>query len=110
MEGKRAAVDVDKIAETPLGKVSAVDFLQALGHGGVDAATFGRIWPEKKKLELWESEDLSAVKTGRVINIIKVEKKKVELEVPDRINPRIRWPEEVVGLIDQRIDERLQQR
>jgi hypothetical protein len=80
---KRAAIDLDAIGEKQLSEISAADFLTALNAGGISAQVHHRIWPEKKKVELWaEPENLGGVKVGDLLNVIKAEKKKVELEKP----------------------------
>ena len=77
---KTAAIAADKLESKALNQISAEDFLVALNHSGVAAHTL-TIWPEKKKLELYtEPENLGKVNVGRIIDIIKGEKKKVELE------------------------------
>jgi hypothetical protein len=62
-----------------LGSISAADFLQALGTaGGIGQIA---VWPEKKKRELWaEPEGLSELKAVDVLNVVRGEKKKLELE------------------------------
>ena len=78
---KRAAIDLDAIGEKKLSEISAADFLTALNAGGVSFQAQQRIWPEKKKVELWaEPENLGGVRAGDLLNALKVEKKKVELE------------------------------
>jgi len=78
---KRAAIDLDAIGEKKLSEISAADFLTALNAGGVSFQAHHRIWPEKKKVELWvEPENLGGVRVGDLVNVIRAEKKKVELE------------------------------
>lgn len=107
MEGKRAAIDLDSIADTPLSEISAADFLDALAQGGDDIHALGGTWPEKKKVELVVSENIGTVSVGRVLNILRIEKKKAEREIPDRVGPIIRPPDEWLRAIDERIDARL---
>lgn len=79
MAPKRAAIDLEKLMETPLSAISAADFLTALSQNGQVRHII--YWPEKKKYELWaEPEILPEINLGRFLDIIKGEKKKVELE------------------------------
>jgi hypothetical protein len=79
-EKKTPAFDPDAIRSKSLDQVSASDLLQALQHGGVGIGHL-TVWPEKKKYELWvEPENLGKVDVGRLIDILRGEKKKVELE------------------------------
>ena len=79
-EKKKPAFDPDTILSKSLDQVSASDLLQALQHGGIGIGHL-TVWPEKKKYELWvEPENLGKVDVGRFLDIIRGEKKKVELE------------------------------
>ena len=79
-QAKRAAIDLDEISTRQLGEVTAADFLAALHAGGLSAGHL-TVWPEKKKVELWlEPEDFRRIQVGPIINVIRVEKKKRELE------------------------------
>jgi len=80
MAEKRAAIDVEKIMDSPLSQISAADFLTALSHDRVSASYLVH-WPEKKKYELLvEPENVGHINLGRLIDILRGEKKKVELE------------------------------
>jgi hypothetical protein len=82
MPTKKAAIDFEKIMETPLNAISAADFLTALEQNG--QARHLMYWPEKKKYELFlEPERLPEITIGRLIDILKGEKKKAELEKLD---------------------------
>jgi hypothetical protein len=82
MPAKKAAIDYERIMETPLSEVSAADFLTALDQSG--QAQHLTYWPEKKKYELYlEPERVGEIPVGRLIDILKGEKKKVELEKLD---------------------------
>jgi hypothetical protein len=81
MAAKRAAIARDEIAESKLSDVTAAQFLEAL-----DADPYGsamgslKIWPEKKKVELWtEPEHYGGISVGTIRVVLK-EKKKLELE------------------------------
>jgi hypothetical protein len=77
---KKAAIDLDAIADKKLSEISAADFLTALNNGGVSAAAGFKVWPEKKKVELFIGpENLGGLSAGGLLNGIR-EKKKVELE------------------------------
>jgi hypothetical protein len=79
--GKKAAIDVEQIADKPLGEISAAEFLSALQAGGITPTLGLHVWPEKKKVELWpDGENVSQVKVRDLIRVIVVEKKKRELE------------------------------
>jgi hypothetical protein len=79
-EKKKPAFDPDAILSKSLDQVSASDLLQALQHGGMGIGHL-TVWPEKKKYELWvEPENLGKVDVGRLLDIIRGEKKKVEIE------------------------------
>lgn len=78
---KRAAIDLDAISQKKLSEISAADFITALNAGGISLQAQLRIWPEKKKVELFvEPENLGGVSVGDLLNVVRAEKKKVELE------------------------------
>ena len=80
---KRASIDLDAIGQKKLSEISAADFITALNAGGISLQAHHRIWPEKKKVELWvEPENLGGVSVGDLLNVVRAEKKKVELEKP----------------------------
>lgn len=79
---KQPAIDLEAVGQKTLSEVSAADFLTALGTGGMGAMRALKVWPEKKKVELYlEPENLTTVRVRDVINVV-TEKKKVELEKP----------------------------
>jgi hypothetical protein len=82
MAKRRAAIDVDQIMDRPLGDLSAVEFLQVLGHPKVGLSGI-TILADKKKYELWVDEDgITRLPIGEIIGKLRGEKKKVEYEVP----------------------------
>jgi hypothetical protein len=93
-ERKRAAIDLEKIAEKELDQISASEFLSALNAGGLSVRDL-TVWPEKKKVELWvEPENFNRIRVRDVIITIRNEKKKVELEKQPGTE---RWPEKRLG-------------
>jgi hypothetical protein len=77
---KQAAVNKD-IFDKKLGDISAAEFLSSLNNGSF-AQYFG-VWPEKKKLELELEpvvDKLKGIKISDFLDLIRGEKKKVELE------------------------------
>jgi hypothetical protein len=77
-----AAIDIDEIADRPLGEISAVEFLQVLSHPKL-STTQRVILADKKKYELWVEEGpVLKVPIGEIIAKLRGEKKKLELEVP----------------------------
>ena len=77
---KKAAIDLDSIGEKTLAEISAADFLGALNAGNNALAQI-TIWPEKKKIELLvEPENLGRLVVKDILSVIRLEKKKYELE------------------------------
>jgi hypothetical protein len=77
-----AAIDLDEIADRSLGDLSAVEFLQVLGHPKL-TTTQRLILADKKKYELWVEEGpILKVPIGEILAKLRGEKKKLELEVP----------------------------
>jgi hypothetical protein len=77
---KRAAIDIEKIRETPLAELTADRFLAALDEE--KALDYLPYWPEKKKYELWvEPENVGRIPFERILDILKGEKKKYEYEI-----------------------------
>lgn len=114
MPARRAAIDADAMMERPLGDLSATEFLQVLSD-----PTIGRdavLIADKKKLELWVEETVVfKIPLREVLEKIRAEKKKVELEIPEpwrwRINPEFqmdygRLVEDVAALVERRIGSR----
>lgn len=86
-KGKKAAIDLDEIKDKKLDEISASEFLSALKEGGasLDHLT---VWPEKKKVELYvEPENWGNFHVDDILDVIKNEKKKTELEK----NPMESW-------------------
>lgn len=105
---KQAAFDLDEIRGQNLEKISAADLLQALHHGGLHVGHL-TTWPEKKKYELWvEPENFGEIEVGRLIDILRGEKKKVELEKFPGLerfrDPREGFIDPVEGRLDQLAD------
>ena len=81
---KKAAIDLDAIGSKTLAEISAADFLAALEQADVSIQRLVGL-PEKKKYELWiepEDQPPPPPTVGGVIDWVRTEKKKVELEVP----------------------------
>lgn len=77
---KKAAIDLDSIGEKTLADISAADFLGALNAGNNALAQI-TLWPEKKKIELLvEPENLGRLVVKDILTVIRLEKKKYELE------------------------------
>lgn len=93
---KRAAIAQD-ISAKKLSDVSAAQFLEALDAGAFGAIGKLKIWPEKKKVELWaEPEHYGGISVGALEGVLR-EKKKLELEknFPAEIHKRV-GSEEVI--------------
>lgn len=104
MATKKTAAIKD-IREATLDSISAADFLGALNAGS--AARHIAVWPEKKKYELWvEPENIGRIKVGRLLDILRGEKKKIEIEKSPSWE---RWTEfEIPGrppVFDQLVDQ-----
>lgn len=79
MSTKRAAVPAD-LAERQLGELSAVDFLTALQGAKVTQAELG-VLADKKKFELWiEETQVDKIPIKDLVERLRGEKKKLELE------------------------------
>ena len=78
---RKAAISPEAIDKKNLSEISAADFLDALNGGGRPTVSSLRIWPDKKKFELWvEPEGWGGVSVGDLRNWWRAEKKKLELE------------------------------
>lgn len=90
MHAKKAAIQADKLDDTTLGELSAADFVEALHERRAFSLTHH--WPEKKKYELEVEpgviDDLRFRDFVDILDRIRGEKKKTELEIPDWW----RWP------------------
>lgn len=81
-EPKKAAIDLDQIKGKKLQEITAADFLAALEEANISIQQLVGL-PEKKKYELWvEPEDQPPPTVGGVIDWVRTEKKKLELELP----------------------------
>jgi hypothetical protein len=90
---RKAAVDLEALANKPLESLSAADFLGALTSAGAIGVHAMRFWPEKKKYELYtEPENLGKTTLDGIFRGVR-EKKKVELEK----NPRTELSEKMPG-------------
>lgn len=106
----KAAIPPDELLERPLGELSAGEFLQVLQHPAVGKANVAML-ADKKKYELWVDEGpILKIDLRDLIELIKTEKKKIELEVPDRIGPvinpalaREQLVEEIATVVEQRL-------
>lgn len=114
MPARKAAIDADALMDRPLEELSAAEFLQVLSHPTLirDAALIA----DKKKVELWVEENVVfKIPLREILEKIRVEKKKVELEIPEpwrwRINPELqldygRLVEDVATQVERRIGSR----
>jgi hypothetical protein len=76
---KRAAIDQD-VLDRPLGEISAVQLLDVLQQAKLSSEVMA-ILPDKKKYELWIDEGgVAKIPVGVIIERLKREKKKLELE------------------------------
>ncbi len=104
-EKKKPAFDPDAILSKNLDQVSASDLLQALQHGGMGIGHL-TVWPEKKKYELWvEPENFGKVDVGRLLDILRGEKKKVELEKHPGLEGWRNPLDSVINPADARLDQ-----
>jgi methyl coenzyme M reductase gamma subunit len=86
MKDRRAAIDMDAMMKRSLNDISAADFIRVLGHR--DLSKLAPIVADKKKLELWIDEGpVFEVPIEELLDKIRGEKKKLELEVPDFYGP-----------------------
>lgn len=111
---KKAAIDIDQIRKKDAHEVSAADFLAALEQANVSIQRLVGL-PEKKKVELWvEPEDPPNITVGGIIDWIRTEKKKVELELPPDFEnwQRIREARynELVARVARDVEARLHER
>lgn len=111
----RAAIDVDEFMDTPLGEMSAADFVKILNHSKLRDAGLNAALADKKKVELWVDEGpiLDEIPLRELIERLRAEKKKYELEPPPFVDERVRRPERaadyarVAELIADRVAERI---
>jgi hypothetical protein len=82
---RSAAIDADGRERPTTREISAAEFLIALEQSGVGLQQLVGL-PEKKKLELWvEPENVDLPSVDDLIDWIRQEKKKVELELPPNL-------------------------
>jgi hypothetical protein len=79
---RKAAIDADELAERGIGEITARDFLNVLDREGLGARSL-KLLPEMKKVALYaEPEWVPEIKVQDLVRALKVEKKKLELEIP----------------------------
>jgi len=84
-----SAIDFEKTMEKPLGEISAVEFLEILQHPRL-GAIHKALLPDKKKYELWIEEGaVSRIPIRVILEKLKGEKKKVELEPGPFLGERV---------------------
>jgi hypothetical protein len=84
---KRSAIPPDELLERPIEELSAAEFIYALNHPDLDQ-TAVRLLPDKKKYELWvEETDVTKLTPRDLIDRLRNEKKKYELEPPVILKP-----------------------
>ncbi len=82
-------IERDDVQDAELRQISADQLLAALNADGLGTQAL-RLFPDKKKLELVvEPENLGAVKVKDLIQVLRHEKKKTELEVFDDLRARV---------------------
>ncbi|HKA57352.1 MAG TPA: hypothetical protein VKD28_01960 [Gemmatimonadales bacterium] len=81
MPESRAAIPADdKALDRPLGQLNAAEFILILNRPDIDKGALA-ILPDKKKYELWVDEGgLPKIPVGELIERLRREKKKLELE------------------------------
>ena len=80
MPSRKSAIPPDDLLDRDLGSMSAADLITALSHPDIDRRAV-MLLPDKKKYELWIDEDaVLKVKLVDLIDRLRTEKKKIELE------------------------------
>ncbi len=93
MSTKRAAIPAD-LAERQIGELSATDFLAALHSAKVTQVELG-VLADKKKYELWvEETQIDKIAVKDLVERLRGEKKKLELEK----NPRHEYLKRAIEL------------
>jgi hypothetical protein len=78
--GDRIAGIPADLADRPIGELSAVELMSALRGAQLEPGALA-ILPDKKKFELWVDEDgINKLNLGDLLDKLRGEKKKVELE------------------------------
>jgi hypothetical protein len=114
MPPRKAAIDVDALMDRPLTELNAGEFLQALSDPTI--ARDAVLIADKKKVELWVEENvIFRIPLREILEKLRIEKKKAELEIPEpwrwRINPEFqadygRLVEDVAAVVERRISSR----
>jgi hypothetical protein len=107
-----AAIDMDSVLDRPLAELSALEFIQALNHPRFASPSLGII-ADKKKYELWVEEGtLGRYRLGDILQKLRGEKKKVELEIQPgvRTEPPFNRAQFEYGQLVEEIATRLEQR
>ena len=114
MADRKAAIEIDTLLDRPIAELSAGEFLTALSSPklGREVAMIA----DKKKYELWVEEGpILKLSLAELLNKIRGEKKKVELELDPiwqwKVNPPVqadygRMVEDIAALVEQRIGAR----
>jgi hypothetical protein len=108
MPGKaRAAIDPDALLDRSLSEISVADLIQAVSAGGLRDRSIVLL-PDKKKYELWVDEGpILKLPLREVLEKLRGEKKKLELELPFDILGRLGWPvREVFEELGEKLDRR----
>ncbi|GJL53356.1 MAG: hypothetical protein NPIRA02_04880 [Nitrospirales bacterium] len=92
---RKAAIDIDKVMDSPLRELNAAEFVEVLNHPKVKGK-HSWIITDKKKYELWiEETEIVNITVGELIEKLRGEKKKVELEPFIDIGHRV-FPGELI--------------
>ena len=84
-----SAIDFEKTMHKSLGEISAAEFLELLQHPKLRVSQ-KVLLPDKKKYELWVEEGvISRIPIGVILEKLKGEKKKVELEPGPFLGERV---------------------
>jgi hypothetical protein len=106
---KKAAIRPDKdLLNKPVQELSAVQLIEALNASRSPAA--GAILADKKKYELWiEENPIPRITVAELIERLKGEKKKVELEIPPGFREVVNPPdfEHLVERVAEKVMEKL---
>lgn len=114
MQPMNSAIPPDELLDRPVRELSATELLAALSHPAV-APDVAALLPDKKKYELWIDETgLPDYKLRDLLERLRGEKKKVELEKPPRFEGQKMPVENVIDprqvLIDPAVIEQIADR